>query len=113
MRIERVEYDEDESLATVAGLKSLEELENDRRSVILMPRGWAPVALDMGVPPDGIYIRFDTKKESLCSLCVDTLILVAPRFLENDEYAVDHLLLGASDPKILLVGKGGRWVENE
>ncbi len=91
-----------ESVTVVAGEAALKEKEAGRTSVILMEDQLICAALEMGSPPDGIYIRFDSRKASLCSLSVDTIILIRRPRLKNADYAILHMLKGV-DSKIIEV----------
>lgn len=106
MRIEteKIKPEEFWSVTVAAGEAAMKELEADRHSVILMEDSLGCAALDMGVPPFGIYLRFDSCKNGLMSLSVDTLILVCPSKLKNAEFAAEHMLVSALHPKIIEIG---------
>ncbi len=83
-----------QSMTLAAGYAALKELEAGRRSVILMEDQMGCAAFEMGTPPDGIYLRFDSDKSGLCSLSVDTIILIRRAQLKNADYAIENMLLG-------------------
>ena len=95
------------NLAHTAGYMALRELGAGRVTMILFPNSsWGAVALEMGTPPDDIWLRFSDRHASLRSIVIHTLILVAA---DDPDWDADGILLAKEklrailEPKLVLM----------
>ena len=92
------------NLALESGHLAVSELEEDgRTSIILVPSGWSCAMYDLGNPPEGIWIRFDSREPALMGLSVDNLVTVC-----DDEINPKALALAKES---LRASKAPAWIK--
>lgn len=95
------------SCTAQSGNIALKEREQGRSVVILFPGYLAAAVFEMGPPPDGVYLRFDSRESALRALRVDTLILVREEDMKPEAVLIAKEMIRTSkEPKIIHMPRG-------
>lgn len=95
------------SCTVQAGNIALKERKLGRTVVVLFPGYLAAAVFDMGPPPDGIYLRLDSRESALRALRVDTLILVREEDMKPEAVLIaKEMIRTTKEPKIIHMPRG-------